>query len=534
MTIEERGLLRTNVAVAAGTAVCRLTGLARIVVFGVVIGQTAVADAYDGANNSPNSLYELLVGGVFAAALVPLFTRIAHRRDGDSSLPDDSERTVMSTGFVMLALFTAIAVACAPLVFRVFSLHPASTVDADQYRTVGTMLARVFLIQIFFYGVTALASAALNARDRFVAAAWAPVSSNVVIIALLALIPASIDGRPGLDTVETNGTVRWLLGTGATVGIASTALIVLVVARLSGVSFIAKPSVSHPAVRRLARLSIWTFGYVAANQVALVVVRNLARPGSGDPDAYTKAFTFFQLPHALLAVSIATTFAPGLARAAARRDDREFVDRLSLGVRLTTLLVLPASVLFFVNARPMVGALLQHGNFTAGAAHNTSRALMGFSLGLVGFSVYLFVLRGFYAREDTRTPFIVNCVENAINIVLAVILVHRFGVLGLGLAFAIAYLVSAILALVVIERRLPEMASLALIKSLAPMLASALVAALGAWAVGRAIGSTEGLAAALRAAASFVTGVIAYVACLKLTHVAEIDDAVRLVRRRSR
>ena len=328
--------------------------------------------------------------------------------------------------------------------------------------------------------------------------------------------------------------MRWLLGTGATVGIASTALIVLVVARLSGVSFIAKPSVSHPAVRRLARLSIWTFGYVAANQVALVVVRNLARPGSGDPDAYTKAFTFFQLPHALLAVSIATTFAPGLARAAARRDDREFVDRLSLGVRLTTLLVLPASVLFFVNARPMVGALLQHGNFTAGAAHNTSRALMGFSLGLVGFSVYLFVLRGFYAREDTRTPFIVNCVENAINIVLAVILVHRFGVLGLGLAFAIAYLVSAILALVVIERRLPEMASLALIKSLAPMLASALVAALGAWAVGRAIGSTEGLAAALRAAASFVTGVIAYVAFLKLTHVAEIDDAVRLVRRRSR
>ena len=214
MTIEERGLLRTNVAVAAGTAVCRLTGLARIVVFGVVIGQTAVADAYDGANNSPNSLYELLVGGVFAAALVPLFTRIAHRRDGDSSLPDDSERTVMSTGFVMLALFTAIAVACAPLVFRVFSLHPASTVDADQYRTVGTMLARVFLIQIFFYGVTALASAALNARDRFVAAAWAPVSSNVVIIALLALIPASIDGRPGLDTVETNGTVRWLLEIG--------------------------------------------------------------------------------------------------------------------------------------------------------------------------------------------------------------------------------------------------------------------------------------------------------------------------------
>ncbi|MFM7409626.1 MAG: lipid II flippase MurJ, partial [Actinomycetota bacterium] len=76
-----RDLLRTNVAVAAGTAVSRVTGLARIVVFGVVIGQTAVADAYDGANNSPNSIYELLIGGVFSAALVPVFTRVFHDND---------------------------------------------------------------------------------------------------------------------------------------------------------------------------------------------------------------------------------------------------------------------------------------------------------------------------------------------------------------------------------------------------------------------------------------------------------------------
>lgn len=519
-----RDLLRTNVAVAAGTAVSRVTGLARVVVFGIVIGQTAVADAYDGANNSPNSIYELLIGGVFSAALVPVFTRLFHDDD------DEAERAVVSTAIVTLAALTAVAVACAPFIFRLFSLNPAAGIDADRYRDVGTMLARVFLVQIFFYGLTALATAALNARRRFVAAAWAPVAANVVIIGLLALIPLSIDGRPGLDTVADNSTVRWLLGSGATVGIATTSIIVLLVARAAGLSFGLRPDFRHPAVRRLARLSLWTFGYVLTNQIALVVIRNLAEPGSGGPDAYTKAFTFFQLPHALLAASITTTFAPDLARAAASTDRAEFVSRLSLGVRLITLLTLPFAALFFVTSRPMVGALLQHGNFTAEAAHNTARALMGFSVGLVGFSVYLFVLRGFYAHEDTRTPFVVNCFENALNIVLAVVLVDRHGVLGLGLAFGIAYLVSAVVALVVIERRYPEFASLALMRSLAPMFAATLPAGLAAWGMGRALGDTAGVGAVVRTVASCTVGVVAYVGALRVLRVRETAALVDRLR----
>jgi putative peptidoglycan lipid II flippase len=515
-------LLRTNVAVAAGTAVSRVTGLVRIVVFGIIIGQTAVADAYDGANNSPNSLYELLIGGVFSAALVPVFTRLFLDKD------DEAERAVVSTALVALAALTAVAVACAPLIFRLFSLNPADSVDSSQYRDVGTMLARVFLVQIFFYGLTALASAALNARRRFVAAAWAPVASNVIIISLLGLIPLAIDGEPTLDTVVGNSTVRWLLGSGATVGIGVSALIVVLIARRAGLSFGLRPDFRHPAVRRLARLSLWTFGYVLTNQVALVVVRNLAEPGSGGPDAYTKAFTFFQLPHALLAVSIATTFAPELARTAASGDRGAFVGRLSLGVRLIALLTLPFSALFFVTARPMVGALLEHGNFTAEAALNTSRALMGFAVGLAGFSVYLFVLRGFYAHEDTRTPFFINCFENTLNVVLAIVLVGRHGVLGLGLAFGLAYVISSIVALVVIERRYPEFASLALLRSLAPMLASALCAGGAAWAIGRAIGSTSGVGALVRTALSFGGGSVVY---LLLRRALGGPETARLVER---
>ena len=93
---------------------------------------------------------------------------------------------------------------------------------------------------------------------------------------------------------------------------------------------------------------------------------------------------------------------------------------------------MPAGVLLFVLRRAIVGALLQHGEYTAANADNAARALGGFALGLVGFSLYLFVLRGFYAHQDTRTPFVINVVQNVLNIVLAVALVGRYDIGGLG------------------------------------------------------------------------------------------------------
>ena len=533
-TQQGTGLLRANVGVAAGTAVSRLTGLVRVVVFGVIIGQTAVADAYDGANNSPNSLYELLIGGVFSATLVPLFTRLFHddsAAEADDG-PTDASKTggvdaVLSVGFVLLAAFTVVSVLLAPQIFHLFALNPSSAVDADLYRRVGTMLTRIFLVQIFFYGVIALLSAALNAKRRFLAAAWAPVASNVVIITLLLFVPFTIDGEPLLGDVESNAGLRWLLALGSTGGIAVTAVILWRAARNSDITFRFSPQFRHPAVKRLLRLSGWTFGYVATNQVALVVIRNLARPGSGDPDAYTKAYIFFQLPHALLAVSIATTFAPELASAVASKRRDIFVGRMSLGVRMIALLTLPFSFLTLVAARPVIGALLQHGNFSAAAAHNTARALMGFSLGLVGFSVFLFVLRGFYAHEDTRTPFVLNLIESVLNIVLAVVFVRHFGVLGLGLAFAVAYLISAVLALAVLEAKVREFEMIAMIRSLVPMLLAAVVAAQIAWFVGRAIGATAGIGAFVRSIATYAVGIGGYVGLLTLLKVPETQQLVR-------
>jgi putative peptidoglycan lipid II flippase len=511
-------LLRSNVVVALGTALSRLTGLVRVAVFAIVIGQTALADAYNGANNSPNAIYELLLGGVLSASLVPMFTRQAEDRD------DDATSAVVTVAALAMTVLTLVAVIAAPLVFRLFSLDVSDTVDADEYRSAGTALARIFLIQIFFYGLTAIANALLNARRRYFTAAWAPVLSNIVIIASLLLVPGIVDGRePELSEVLTNEQLRLTLGIGATLGIAVMALVTIPALRAADVSLQFRPEFRHPAVRQLVTLSKWMLGYVAANQVAIIVVQNLTQPGSGGLDAYSKAYIFFVLPHGLLAMSIATTFTPELASAVRAKDRTAFVERSSLGIRLIALLTFPAAAGMFVLRRPLIGFTLQHGNFDNLDADLTSRALAGFALGLVGFSVYLFVLRGFYAHGDGKTPFVVNLFENLLNILFAVMLVGRYGVLGLGLSFALAYLLSSAWALQVLSYKVPGFPLRGTFVSLGRMALATLVMAEVMWLVAQRVGGNAGLDALIQLVVAGLAGIAAYVVVLALLGTPELD-----------
>lgn len=513
----ESGLMRSNFTVATGTAMSRATGLIRIVIFGIVIGQTALADAFDAANNAPNAVYELLVGGVLSASLVPLFIRYLEDEDHEAS------ESIVSVTLVILVVFTALAMLAAPLIFRLFSLNPASNVNVDQFRRAGTLLARIFLVQIFFYGASALAAAVLNARRRFFAAAWAPVLANCVTIGFLLLIPlTTTDSPPSLLDVLNRTEFKWLLGLGSTLGVVAMAVLMYVAVRRSGIVFRFRPRFRHPAVRRLVTLSLWTFGYVAANQVALVVIKNLASPGSGNVDAYSKAMIILQLPHGLLAVSIATTFIPDLARFATKNDQVGFSQRMTYGIRLTALFTIPAAVGLLILSRPIIGLVLQHGNFDAVAGINTGRALTGLSLGLIGFSLYLFVLRGFYAHHDTRTPFLINLGENALNVVFACVLIGRYGVLGLGIAFSLAYIISAVVALFVLRRKIPEFDSTAVLGSLwTIILAAGIMAAFVAIST-RFIGSNSGTGALSRVTVGVIIGCLSYWLLLKLFRVGEL------------
>lgn len=512
------GLLRANVAVALGTATSRLTGLLRLTALAYAVGVNPLANAYNRANSTPNILYELILGGILAATLVPVFTRAFDRDD------DDAVSAVVSVAALVLGVLTVVATLAAPWIIAAYT--PAGT--GEDEREASTLLAYLFLPQILFYGLMAIGSAVLNARRHFFAPAWAPVLNNLVVIASLIAFAAWFGFGVTPEEALDDRKALWLLGVGTTAGIATMALVLVPALRRAGVHLRFRPEWRHPSVLEVLRLSGWTIGYVAANQVALLVVYRLA--GSG-LSSYQYAFIFFQLPHGLLAVSLMTTFAPDLASAWGRDDRQAYAERAALGLRLTALLVLPAGIGMAILARPIVG-LLQRGSFDAEAAAGTATVLAAFALGLFGFSSYLFVLRCFYAVGDTRTPFLVNLVENGLNIALAVPLVDQWGTSGLAAAFAVAYLVSAGLALGVLARRVPELALPPLLLALARvgLAAAAMAAAVGLVAV--VLDGREGWGALVEVAAGTAVGVVVYGLALVVLRVPDMAELRRRLARR--
>jgi putative peptidoglycan lipid II flippase len=504
-------IVRSSAVVAVGTALSRITGLLRTVVLAYVLGREALAAAYNLSNTTPNIVYDLILGGILSATLVPVF--VDHFQSDD----DAGVNAVVTVVTSALIAVTVTAVVAAPWIFRAYTWAAPDQNAADLERA-GVPLLRLFAPQILFYGLTALGTAILNARRRFAAPAFVPILNNVLVCGVL-LYFAHIAGRgASVESIADNTTWLWLLGAGTTAGIALMTIALWPSLRASGWRFRWHFRPRDPAVRRVAALSGWTLGYVIANQVALLVVLALAtRESDSAPTFYVYAFQFFQLPYGLFAVSLMTTITPELASAASNHDMVRFRERLSYGIRLMTLVVLPSAVGMIVVARPLIASLLG-GGFAPAAD-----VLANFAIGLLAFSLYLFLLRGFYAQQDTRTPFFLNVLENGVNVLLAFALVGRFGVQGLAFAYSAAYVVAAAVTFLALRRRVGRLEGRRLAATTARIAAATAIMGIAAYLASRAVGSPTGGGAVVRLVVGVVVGVVVYGACLLAFRVEEID-----------
>jgi len=526
-TESETSLVRSSALVAVGTALSRVTGFVRIAAIAYALGVTALAGTYSYANEAPNIVYELLLGGVLTATLVPLFVRYHETRD------DDAASAIFSVAMVALAVMTVVGVIAAPWIVDLYTLNVHGPGLGAQ-QELATSLLRLFMPQMFFYGIVALATAMLNARRRFLAAAFAPVLNNVVVIAVFLTLPRIVDGSLTVRSVLDDDGLILLIGLGTTAGVVVMALALLPpLARLHAhLRFL--PRWKHPAVRTMLRLSGWTVGYVIANQIALLIVTILANGTDGGPFIYISAYAFFQLPHGLFAVSLMTTFTPEMATAATRNDLSALRAQLSRGIRLAAVVVVPASALYIGLARPVIVALLQRGAFSAGDAAAVADTLVAFSVGLLPFSIYLFAMRAFYARHDTFTPFWLNGIENAVNIALAFPLYEWLGIPGLALAFALSYFVGAIVTLGVLRVRLDGIDGARIASSLVRIASAGVVVGGVSWAIGELIGWDTTGAAIVSVVVGAAVGAVVYLGLLALLRVEELSALTALVPARLR
>jgi putative peptidoglycan lipid II flippase len=507
-------LQRAALWMAAGTAVSRVTGLLRIMALAYALGATHLADAYNLANTTPNMLYDIVLGGVLAATFIPVFVdRLATRDEREAWRAISA---IVTVSVVVVVAMTIVFWLLAPEVIAAYTAfgHAAlSPGKLAEEKAVASTLLRWFVPQVALYGLIALMTALLNTRRRFAAPMWVPIANNVVVIVVLLWFHALVPKFPSLADAQAHHGQLVLLGVGTTLGVLLQMAMLVPSLRGIGLGRLRwRWDPRHEAVRTVLRLGGWTFGFVVANQIALYVVLALAVDAGGkDPvSSYTYAYTFMQMPYAVIAVSVMSAVTPDLAERWATGDTEGFKRRLTGGLRASLAVILPAAMGMLVLARPAVALLLGHGSTSVSSTDATGAALAMFSLGLPGFCTYLYVVRVLQAMQRTEIAFRLYLVENGVNIALAAALLHPLGVRGLALALAVAYTVAAVVGVIVLRRWLGALGG--------PRAWSPLRRAAGATAVMGVVvllvsnvsGAQQGVLLLLRVGAAVVAGVAVY------------------------
>lgn len=526
----ETDLSRSTALMAAGTALSRVSGFGRVFALAYALGLTRVTDSYNLANTTPNIVYELVVGGVLSATLVPVFVRLNTTVDEDEAWRGTSAvATIVGAAVILLALVLVVA---APLFVRLYTFSNTGP-TADDQRAVATFLLRLFAPQVAFYGLVTVSTALLHAHRRFALPMFAPVLNNLVVIGVLLAFPHVTDSLALHDLARDRGPLLWL-GLGTTAGVLAMALPQIVAAVRRGQGRLrVRWDPGHEAVRTVLRLSAWTFGFTVANQVAYWVVILLANRRGGDLSAYQASYQyFFLLPHGIIAVSLMSALQPDLAQHWAAQRVDAFRARLGTGLRSLLAVLVPAAVGYVTLGRPIVRLLLEHGAMSATDAGVVSDVLALMAVGLPGFSAYLMLMRAFQAMQDTRTVFFLYLIENGINVVLALALYPSLGVQGLALSFSLAYTAGTAVSLFVIRRRTGGIEARALVATSTRVAAASAAMAAVTLLCGRYVGGPEGVALFARVAVGVMAGVTVYGA---VAHRLGVDELFALlpIRRRT-
>ncbi|MDO0929828.1 murein biosynthesis integral membrane protein MurJ [Streptomyces sp. TG1A-8] len=454
---DKGGLARSSLLMAVGTVVSRATGLIRQVLQAAALGTGLLASTYNTANTVPTSLYTLLIGGALNAVLVPQLVRArATQPDGGRAY----EQRLVTLVVCVLGVGTALAVWAAP---QIVGLYMRDTPNSHEAFALTVTFARFLLPQIFFYGLFSIYGQMLNAREKFGAMMWTPVLNNVVLVGMFAAYLGLMTAPDRVEDITTDQVQ--LLGIGTTVGIAVQALALIPFARAAGFRFRPRFDWRGTGLGKSVHAAKWTLLFVLANQVALTVVTNYAnaadqelpQAGAGY-SAYTYAQTIWMLPQSIVTVSLVTALLPRMSRAVAEGRIPDLRADLSRVLRISGVVIVPAAFLFLALGPQISSLLFAHGAADAASARPLGYMLQAFGLGLVPFSAQYLLLRGFYAFEDTRTPFFMAAWIAGVNIALAtachVLLPARWAVVGMAGAYTLSYVAGLALTAHLLRRRL--------------------------------------------------------------------------------
>lgn len=451
-------------------------------VVAAVLGTTALGDTFQSSNSVSNVLFELLAAGALSAVLVPTFVGLLHQ-----GLDDDAEAVAGRVLGLALASMAAVAIGGVLLAPHIAALLSSAVDDpgtAAAREELSTTLLRFFIPQVVLYAAGTVATALLHARNRFTAAAAAPIGNTVVLVAAMVAFRAVAGPDAGL---ELSTTETLLLGVGGTLGV--TAFVAVPVVALHRSGFALRPRLrgawGDQRVRQLLRLSGWAVLQHAGAGLLLAATMVVGGGVIGGVLAYQVAHVVFLAPYGILAQPILTTVLPRLAGEAAAGDRVGMGRSIGWALDAMATVTVPVAAACVALSLPVM-SVLAFGRATEGAGVELlAAALASLAVGLFPYGAFLLLARAWYALGDSRTPALAAMASSAVGVGVMVVVGPATEGVGRLVVLGGAHSLTFLLGAVWLAARLRPVVGAGALPLAAIGRATALAAAgaLGAWVV---------------------------------------------------
>ncbi len=502
--------------IALGSIGSRILGVVREAVISYFFGATGLVSAFRVASAVPTMLYDLLIGGMLSAALVPVFAEVAER-EGKAALWALFSRVVSLVAAVLAGAVLVIEI-LAPQVTWLLGggFEP-------ELQAAVTKMIRIITPALLFFGMSGIVTSVLYALKRFSYTALGAAVYNLGIIIAAPLLKGQID--------------VYSLAVGILLG----ALLQLLIQApgLRGARLRFTLNLSHPALRRILVLYLPIAAGVIISNLQVAIDRRLASSTGDSSIAWmANATTLFQLPHGLVAVAISLAVLPTLSRLSVAGDQAGFRRTLGQGLRMVLVLIVPATLGLLVLARPAVALLFEHGQFTAYDTSQVSSTLHYYLLGLIFASIDWPLNYAFYARQNTLTPALVGVLSVVVYLVVALLLIRPLGMLGLVLADSAKHFSHAVTMLILTQRHTGGLTGQGLVQTTGKaFLAAGVMAgvmALALYLVSPSIDAGSKVGNLVLVGIGAGLGIVVYLGLARLLHIEEFallrDAVVRRLR----
>ncbi|EJG2226443.1 murein biosynthesis integral membrane protein MurJ [Vibrio parahaemolyticus] len=426
-------LLKSGMIVSAMTLISRVLGLVRDVVVANLMGAGASADVFFFANKIPNFLRRLFAEGAFSQAFVPVLTE--NHAQGDMDKTRELIARAAGTLGVIVSIVTVLGVLGSGVVTALFGfgwfldwMHGGPA--AEKFELASLML-KITFPYLWFITFVALSGAILNTLGKFAVSSFTPVFLNVMIIlAAWFISPQMSQPEIGLAIgVFLGGLVQFLFQIPFLIK--------------AGVMVKPKWGWRDPGVVKIRTLMIPALFGVSVSQINLLFdtfIASFLQTGSISWLYYSDRLLEF--PLGLFGIAIATVILPALSRKHVDSQSEGFAHTMDWGVRMVTLLGIPAMLGLMVLAKPMLMVLFMRGEFSPQDVHQASLSLLAYASGLLNFMLIKVLAPGYYSRQDTKTPVKYGIIAMVTNMVFNAIFAYFYGYVGLAIATALSAFVN--------------------------------------------------------------------------------------------